>query len=94
MIRITQIEERKKTILRVAGWLQGDDAAELQRVAAGAGSQPALDLSELRMTDKRGVEVLRSLADQGVRLLHVPPLIAFLLNGSKPVSLSSGDEIS
>ena len=94
MIRITQIEDRRGTILRVAGWLQGDDAAELQRAAVAAGLKTALDLSELRMTDDRGAKVLRALADQGVILLHVSPLIAFLLNGSKPVSLSSGDEIS
>jgi anti-anti-sigma regulatory factor len=94
MIRITKIEDRKKTILRITGRIQGDDANELQRAAEATGLKAVLDLSELRMADKRGVEVLRSLADEGVKLLQVPPLIAFFLSGSKPVSLLSGDDMS
>jgi hypothetical protein len=54
----------------------------LQRGAEAAGSDVALDLSELRMADKRGVEILRGLADRGIELRGVPPLIALLL-GSK-----------
>ena len=54
MIRITQVEEGKKHLLRVEGWLQSEEVAELRRVTEAAGSEVALDLSELRMTDKAG----------------------------------------
>ena len=83
MIHIAQSAEGKKNVLRVEGWLQDEAVAELQRVAEAAGSDVALDLSELRMADKRGVETLRGLADRGIELRGVSPLIALLLDSKR-----------
>ena len=83
MICVTQFEEDNKSILRVEGWLQSEDVEELRRLTEAAGSEVALDLSELRMTSEKGIELLRLLSHRGIELLHMSPLIALLLRGNQ-----------
>jgi hypothetical protein len=84
MIRITQVKDGSKFMLRVDGWLAGEEGAELLRVIADADEEVALDLSEMRSADRRGIEALRLLRDQGIELLRVPPVIAVLLDTNPP----------
>ncbi len=58
MIHIARIAEGKIHVLRVEGWLRDEAVTEPKRIAEAAGSEVALDLSELRMADRQGVQVL------------------------------------
>lgn len=69
-------------VLHVVGWLKGEEANEMLRVVETAGPGLALDLSELRAADARGIEALRALADRGVRFTRVPQPIALMLDSS------------
>ncbi len=81
-IRIMRDPHGAAHVLHVVGWLRGEEAEELLRVVETAGPGLALDLSELREANARGIEALRTLADRGVRLTRVPELIALMLDSS------------
>ena len=81
-IRIIQDHKATTNVLHVVGWLEGEGAAELLRIAEAAGLEVTLDLSELRAADPRGIEALQTLAFRGVALTQVPPLIALMLDSS------------
>ena len=78
-VRITPVKEEGDDVVRVDGWLTAEEIGELERVVGGAGPRVALDLSELRSVDRAALEVLRSLAERGVELRHMSPIIAILL---------------
>lgn len=81
-IRIMRGQEDTANVLHVVGWLKGEGADELLRIADAAGPGLELDLSELREADASGIEALRSLANRGVRLARVPQLIALMLESA------------
>ena len=69
-------------VLHVVGWLKGEEADELLRIADASEPGLILDLSELREADAYGIVALRSLSDRGVRLERVPQLIALMLESA------------
>jgi ABC-type transporter Mla MlaB component len=75
-------QEDTADVLHLVGWLKGEEADELLRVADACGPGLVLDLSELRKADAYGIVALRSLADRGVKLEQVPQLIALMLENS------------
>ena len=81
-IRIMRGQEDASDVLYVVGWLKGEEADELLRIADASGPGLVLDLSELREADAYGIVALRSLADRGVKLEQVPQLIALMLENS------------
>jgi hypothetical protein len=68
------------SVLHVVGWLQDEAVDELLRVTESAGPGMRLELAELRAADTRGIEALRHLAERGVALDGVPPLIALMID--------------
>jgi hypothetical protein len=79
-VRISAEEVAVETVIRVAGWLEGEDeAAELVRVAERATMPVVLDLEELQSADQNGIAALRTLAAQGVRFVRVSGYIKLLL---------------
>ncbi len=66
-------------VVRLEGWLEAEDVAELERVI-GEGSGPIrLDVSELRSLDPAGLAVLRALRTAGASIVGASPYIRLLL---------------
>ncbi len=77
--RITIDQESGIQIVRLAGWLESADVAELERVVGETSGSLRLDLTELRSADQVGVLVLRALHARGVSFVGVSPFIRLLL---------------
>jgi ABC-type transporter Mla MlaB component len=82
-LRITLAQDSGVPIIRLAGWLEGEAVAELERVASGRAEPLRLDLAELRSADSAGLTVLRALRARGARLVGASPYIHLLL-GPEP----------
>jgi hypothetical protein len=78
-VRITPDQEGPLSVVRVDGWLTADETTELERAVGDAGTQVALDLTELRSADRPALEILRSLRARGAELRNVSPIIMLLL---------------
>jgi len=79
-VHITSAELDGETVIRVDGWLESEgEAAELVRVVGLSNGQVVLDLKELQTANEVGIETLRALAEQGVRLSRVSDYIKLLL---------------
>jgi hypothetical protein len=66
-------------LIRLAGWLEGEAVAELERVVSGRAEPLRLDLAELRSADPAGLTVLRALRARGAGLVGASPYIRLLL---------------
>lgn len=78
MLRLIDLATPHGPALRIEGRLTATDA-ELVRAAWMARRSPCLDLSWLTFADVAGASVLDELRRHGARLLHLPPLVAALL---------------
>lgn len=78
MLRLSDLATPNGPALRIEGRLTSPDA-ELVRKAWMARRSPDVDLSWLTFIDETGASVLDELRRQGARLLHLPPLVAALL---------------
>ena len=61
------------------GRLRGAGVPELEMACSAEAGPISLDLSNLSNADKQGLRLLRTLADEGMELLNVPPLMKMLL---------------
>ena len=66
-------------VMRLEGWLEGEDIAELERVINEGSGPLRLDLSELRSADTAGLVVLRALRTAGALIIGASPYIRLLL---------------
>ena len=66
-------------VLHVEGWLRGPGVPELETACSAEVGPISLDLSSLNNADEQGLRLLRTLADNGIELLNVSPLIKMLL---------------
>jgi anti-anti-sigma regulatory factor len=66
-------------VVRLEGWLEGEDVAELDRVINGGSGPLRLDLSELRSADTAGLVALRALRTAGGLIIGASPYIRLLL---------------
>lgn len=78
-IRITKTIDAHKTVLKVDGRLRSEDVDELTRVYRSVDGATALDLSELQMADRLGVQILRELVSLGTEVRGASPYIELLL---------------
>ena len=77
-LRVTAARE-EVTVLRIDGELYAEGVAELDRVARAAERPLRLDLSNLIRIDSAGLEVIRSLAEEGAELVGASPYIQLRL---------------
>jgi hypothetical protein len=82
-LRMALGEEPGVQVIRLAGWLEGEAVAELERVVSGCAEPLRIDLAELRSADPAGLTVLRALRARGARLVGASPYIRLLL-GTAP----------
>lgn len=85
MLRLIDLATPHGPALRIEGRLTATDA-ELVRAAWMARRSPYLDLSWLTFADVAGASVLDELRRHGARLLHLPPLVAALLEKGMDVT--------
>ena len=78
-LRITTTTDEAMNVVHIDGQLAGDGVAELGRECRIAGRPLALDLSNLRWTDTKGLQLIKTLMDQGVRIRGVSPFVDLLL---------------
>jgi hypothetical protein len=77
--RITLDRDSEIQIVRIAGWLESEDVAELERVVSDTSGRLRLDLTELRSADQTGVTLLKALRACGVSFVGASPFIRLLL---------------
>lgn len=80
-MRIDVTSQHGKTVVAVAGWLQGDAVDELARACREIDGPVTLDLTELVATDASGVELLTALRTKGAETSGLSPYLQLLLDG-------------
>ena len=78
-LRVIEARDDIVTVLRIDGELCDEGVAELYLLACAAERPLRLDLSNLIRIDSVGLEVIRSLADEGAELVGVSPYIRLRL---------------
>ncbi len=72
-----------KHIIRVDGWLEGEEeAAELLRIAREARNPVVVDLKYLQSSDSYGIQTLHTLHWEGARLNQTSDFIKLMLGMS------------
>ena len=83
MLRITRLAENASSVtLKVEGYVVSTSVAVLEQECKGlfeGGRKVILDFSDVRYVDHRGVEILKRLLAEDVRLINCPELIQELL---------------
>jgi len=69
-LRITQSRGDPGTVLGIHGEVSGGEVRELQAVCATALRPLTIDLSEVITADAQGIDLLRSLAAEGARMVR------------------------
>jgi len=90
MLRISQTK-RSGSVVSIAGGLEGEFVAELERVCVGAELPLTVDCSDLRSADSAGIELLVSLVEGGVPLVG---LSSYLDARLRRASQSDGSNLS
>jgi len=83
-LRVTTTIKEGLFLVRVDGALAGDEVNELGRMCRSLAGARRLDLSGLRWTDDRGVQMIRTLMAEGTELVDVPRFIDLLLRSHAP----------
>jgi hypothetical protein len=78
-VRIEIKSKGNGTVIQVAGELRGRGIVELERLCRETLGPFTLDLSNLRSLEAEGVELIRELAAQGVKMTGVSPYVGLLL---------------
>ena len=81
--RITRLDHQPGTLLRVAGRLEQQGLAELERSCRESVLPLTIDLSELTHADKKAVVTLSQLATEGAHLVGASPYLAMLLDSAE-----------
>lgn len=83
MLRITQVsEDRDHVCLKLEGRVIGDWVSELARTCGSCLSRSrhiTLDLSDVTYIDRRGVEMLKKILGENVRMMGATLLVQALL---------------
>ena len=85
---ITVDQESGIQVVRLAGWLEGEDVTHLERVVSDTSGPLRLDLTELRSADQGAVMLLRALHARGVSFVGASPFIRLLVG----IDISGGPE--
>jgi hypothetical protein len=78
-LRLTVTRRKRSTVVRVDGRLMIDNLTELREVVGTVSGHAVIDLTNLLSVDDLGIAMLRSLADDGARLVGASPYVALLL---------------
>ena len=72
--------EREATVVRIAGRLTGTVVTQLTDACKSTEGNIVLDLSKLMFADDAGVEVIRTLREQGAEISGASSFIRLLIN--------------
>jgi hypothetical protein len=78
-LRIETQQNGKEAIVLISGDLAGRGVAELEEFCRKTDGPISLDLDDLRLIETDGLELIRELVSQGVKLLRVSPYYLLLL---------------
>jgi len=94
MIRITNAEERSRTIITVDGQLTGDCTASVEtscNQAVAIGKPVVLFLRDIQAVDNAGRMLLSRLAARGIRLAGTGVYISYLVEALSPTTVTDHD---
>jgi hypothetical protein len=83
-VRITQAGRSGGRILRIDGWLESSDLAEVERACGPVGGPLTLDLEGLRYANEPGLALLARLKGGGARLPGCSAYLAMRLDRVPP----------
>ena len=93
-IRMSRQWSGDRRVLRIAGWLEGEDADELLQLATDSVPEVVLDFTDLQSADKQGLEAIRGLVERGVAVRGLSDYLEMLLktmsNASKTLEPEEG----
>ena len=79
MLRITRLAENASSVtLKVEGYIVSGSVAVLEQECKASfegGRRVILDFSEVRYLDRRGIQILKRLLAEDVRIINCPELI-------------------
>ena len=77
MLRIQRSAEGECVVFTLSGRIQGEDAAEVQRLCALEAKEQriTLDLHEVKLVDREAVRFLARCEAAGITLVHCPAYI-------------------
>lgn len=78
-MRISTSRNSRGEVVLIAGRLDAEGVADLERVVAERSGALRVDLADLRSADEAGLEALRALRARGVALTGVSPYFRLLL---------------
>jgi hypothetical protein len=82
-VRIEITSHRSKTVVSVAGRLEGLGVGELVKTCQPIEGELVLDLSSLHSADAEGIEAIEKLSREGVTLRGASPFIRLLLESQQ-----------
>jgi len=74
-LRIEQISQRGRTVLKLIGQIHSEDLEDFKTQTLDGGSGLSLDLDELTLVDVGVVRYFGECEERGVELLNCPPYI-------------------
>ena len=80
VLRIDAATRDSKTVVFVAGRLEGEEVREFLRACRAIEGELEVDLTSLRSADSEGIEAIRELVRAGRKLRGVSPFIRLLLD--------------
>ncbi len=83
-IRIETTSEGSKTVVSVAGRLEGPGVREFLKTCRSIAGEFVLDLTGLRSADPEGIEAIHKAVSGGAALRGVSPFIRLLLDDQPP----------
>lgn len=81
--RITRVDDPRRTILEVDGWLQVDGLAELERACGDPSAGLTLDLRGLRHADEASLAALRRLRAAGASFVGLSAYLTLRLGPAR-----------
>ena len=78
-VKITFIDENRRRVVRIDGWLTAGDVAALEEAMEHDVRGTQIDLTDLRSADDAGRAALRGLEARGAELWGTTPYLRLLL---------------
>lgn len=91
-LRITRDKRGTRTVIHVDGQLRAEGLPELKKIFQPEDRAISLDLKYLISVDGEGIQEIRAMVRDGVRVVNASPYISLLLQGGHDLSHKIGGQ--